>query len=274
MTTPTATPHGHVVSKDGTRIAFDRIGSGAPLILIDGALSSRTAGLNGALAAQLAHRFTVYTYDRRGRGDSGDTAPYAIEREIDDIEALVTEAGGSAGVYGISSGGALALDAANRLGPHITKLAIYEAPFVVDATRALLPDGYLQKMHKLVAADRRGEAVDLFMGRGIGLPGWMVVMMRLLPSRSGQKALAHTLPYDATIMGDTQSGRPLPRERWASITAPTLVVAGGKSPVWLKNAQLALAAMLPNATQQILAGQMHIVKAEALAPMLDAFFAD
>jgi pimeloyl-ACP methyl ester carboxylesterase len=262
-----------VTSKDGTRIAFDRSGQGKPVILVDGALSTRSAGLNGPLAELLAPRFTAYTYDRRGRGDSGDTPPYAVDREIDDLEALVDHAGGSACLYGISSGGVLALDAASRLGPKITRLAVYEAPFVVDQERAPLPDGYLARMQELVASDRRGDAVDLFMGTGIGLPGWMVFMMRFLPSRSGQKAVAHTLPYDATIMGDTQSGKPLPNDRWSSIMVPTLVVAGGKSPAWMQHGQHALAELLPTARHRTLEGQTHIVKAAALAPLLEEFFA-
>ena len=260
-----------VTSKDGTTITFDRIGSGDPVILIDGALSTRSAGLNAALAAQLAPQFTAYTYDRRGRGDSGDVQPYAIEREIEDIAALVEAAGGSACLYGISSGGVLALDAANRLGAKIRKLCVYEAPFVIDDTREPLPSGYLERLEELVASDRRGEAVDLFMGKGSGLAGWMVFMMRFLPFRAGQKALAHTIPYDAMVMGSTQSGRPLPRDRWTSISAPTLVIAGGKSPAWMKNAQLALADVLSSAEHRVLPGQMHIVKAEALAPMLRDF---
>jgi pimeloyl-ACP methyl ester carboxylesterase len=262
-----------VTSKDGTQIAFDRSGDGPPVILVDGALSDRRASLNVALAAELVARFTVYTYDRRGRGDSGDTAPYAIEREVEDIQALVDHAGGKADLYGISSGGVLALDAANRLGPKVTRLAVYEAPFVVDDTRAPLPDGYLTQLQELIASDRRGHAVDLFMGTGIGLPGWMISMMRFLPSRSGQKALAHTLPHDAAIMGNTQSGNPFPNDRWASITAPALVIAGGKSPLWMKNGQRALANLLPIAQHRTLEGQMHIVKAAALAPLLDKFFA-
>ena len=266
-------PMRKVMSKDGTQIAFDRSGDGPPVILVDGALSSRRASLNVELAAELAPHFTVYTYDRRGRGDSGDTPPYAIEREVEDIEVLVEEAGGSAHLYGISSGGVLALDAANRLGRKITRLAVYEAPFVVDNTRAPLPDGYLARLKELVASNRRSKAVDLFMGRGIGLPGWMILMMRFLPSRSAQKALAHTLPHDAAIMGDTQSGNPLPTDRWTSITAPALIIAGGKSPVWMKNGQRALADLLPIAQHHTLEGQMHIVKAATLAPLLDEFFA-
>jgi pimeloyl-ACP methyl ester carboxylesterase len=262
-----------VTSMDGTTIAFDRTGQGPALILVDGALSNRTVGLNGPLAELLAPHFTVYTYDRRGRGDSGDTAPYAVEREIEDIEALVDEAGGSACLYGISSGAVLALDAANGLGSRITRLAVYEAPFVVDDTRDPVPDGYLAHMKELVVADRRGEVVDYFMRVGIGLPGWMVFMMRFLPYRSAQKALAHTLPYDATIMEGTQYGRPLPAERWANVTIPTLVVVGGKSPNWMKHGQRTLAEMLPNARHRVLEGQTHIVKAAALAPLLDEYFA-
>jgi pimeloyl-ACP methyl ester carboxylesterase len=262
-----------VMSKDGTQIAFDRSGDGPPVVLVDGALSDRRASLNVALAAELVPRFTVYTYDRRGRGDSGDTAPYAIEHEVEDIEALVDHAGGKAALYGISSGGVLALDAANRLGPKITTLAVYEAPFVVDDTRAPVPDGYLAHLKQLVASGRRGQAVDLFMAKGIGLPGWMIFMMWFLPSRSDQKALAHTLPHDAAIMGDTQSGNPLPKDRWAAITVPALVIVGGKSPVWMRNGQRALADLLPIAQHRTLEGQMHIVKAAALAPLLDEFFA-
>jgi len=263
-----------VISRDGTRITYDRVGSGPAVILVDGSLSSRSAGLNAGLAAQLATQFSAYIYDRRGRGDSGDTLPYAVEREIEDIDGLVEAAGGAAHLYGVSSGGVLALDAANRLGTKITRLAVYEAPFVVDDARPPIPDGYPEQMQKLITQNRRGEAIDLFMSKGIGMPGWMVFMMRFLPFRAGQKALAHTLPYDVAVMGDTQSGKPLRAQRWASITAPTLVVAGGKSRTWMRNGQLALADILPNAEHRVLDGQMHIVKAEALAPMLIHFFSD
>ena len=143
----------------------------------------------------------------------------------------------------------------------------------MDDTRAPVPDGYLARLKELVASGRRGDAVDLSMSRGIGLPGWIIFMMRFLPSRSGQKALAHTLRHDAAIMGDTQSGNPLPKDRWAFITVPALVIAGGKSPVWMKNGQRALADLLPIAQHHTLEGQMHIVKAATLAPLLDEFFA-
>ena len=262
-----------VTSKDGTAIAFDRVGVGPPVILVDGALSSRSGSLNGPLAALLASRFTAFTYDRRGRGDSGDTPPYALEREVEDIEALVDEAGGSAFLYGISSGAVLALEATRRLPTKITKLALYEPPFVVDDTRRPIPSDYLARMTEMVTSERRGDAVRLFMTAGVGLPGAMVFVMRLMPSWSKMKALAHTLPYDATVMGDTQSGKPLPADRWASVTVQTLVVGGGKSPTWMKHGVSALADLLPNAQHRTLEGQMHVVKAAALAPLLVEFLA-
>jgi pimeloyl-ACP methyl ester carboxylesterase len=143
-----------VLSKDGAAIAFDKSGKGPPLILVDGALCYRASGPMGPLAALLAPHFTVFTYDRRGRGDSGDSAPYAVEREVDDIDALIQEAGGSAFVYGISSGAALTLEAANR-GCGIWKLALYEAPFIADDSRPPIPDDYMARLNGLLASDRR-----------------------------------------------------------------------------------------------------------------------
>ncbi|MER5324154.1 alpha/beta fold hydrolase [Streptosporangium roseum] len=261
-----------VVSKDGTTLAFDRIGDGPAVILVDGALCHRSSGPNGPLAALLAERFTVYTYDRRGRGDSGDTAPYAVEREVEDIEALIAEAGGSAFVYGISSGAALALEAAER-GLAISKLALYEAPFIVDDSRPPVPQDYRAQISDLLAAGRRGDTVKYFMRRGVGLPAVVVAMMRFMPAWAGLTAVAHTLAYDAAVMAGTQSGRSLPAGRWASVTPPTLVAVGGKSPGWMHNAMAAVADALPNARRHTLKGQTHIVKPQALAPVLIDFFA-
>ena len=259
-------------SRDGTAIAFDRSGEGPPVILVDGALSYRASGPNGPLAALLDKRFTVFTYDRRGRGDSGDTAPYAVDREIEDLQALIDQAGGSAYVYGISSGAALAMEAAHR-GLAIEKLALYEAPFVVDDTRPPVPEDYRERLDGLLASDRRGDAVRLFMSKGVRVPAIFVAMMRFMPAWSKLKAVAHTLPYDAAVMGDGQSGKPLPAGRWSSVTMPTLVVGGGKSPEWMRNGVKALADVLPNARHRTLEGQTHIVKPEALAPVLVEFFA-
>lgn len=262
-----------VHSKDGTTIAFDKSGEGPPVILVGGAFNSRSFGPNEPLAALLEQHFTVINYDRRGRGDSGDTAPYAVEREVEDLDALIEEVGGEAHLYGISSGAALALEAARRLPTKIEKLALYEAPFVVDDSRPPIPDDFLTQLEGLIASDRRGEAVRLFMRKGVGVPAVFVTMMRLMPAWSELKALAHTVPYDATIVEDYQRGNPLPAERWTSVTMPTLVVVGGKSPAWMRHAMGALADALPNARHRTLEGQTHIVKPEALAPALVEFFA-
>ena len=142
-----------VPSGDGTPIAFDRRGDGPPVILVDGALCHRGMGPSTPLAELLARRFTVFTYDRRGQGDGGDTAPYAVEREVEDIGALLNQACGAAFLYGVSSGAALALEAANRL-PGIRKLVLYEAPFIVDGTRAPIPKDYWVRIGESVAAGR------------------------------------------------------------------------------------------------------------------------
>jgi pimeloyl-ACP methyl ester carboxylesterase len=260
-----------VISKDGTPIAFDRSGNGPAVILVDGALCYRGSGPSGPLAAALAGHFTVFTYDRRGRGDSGNTAPYAVEREVEDIEALINEAGGSAFVYGISSGAVLALEAANH-GLAIKKLALYEAPFIVDDSRLPIPEDFVAQLYDRISADRRGDAVRLFM-KLVGVPGIFIALMRFLPAWSKLKAVAHTLPYDITLTQDNQRGKPLPARRWAAVTAPTLVVDGGKSPAWIRHAMRALADVLPNAKLRTLEGQTHMVKPKALAPLLVDFFA-
>jgi pimeloyl-ACP methyl ester carboxylesterase len=260
-----------VESKDGTAIAFDKAGRGPALILVDGALCYRGAGPSKSVAAELSADFTVFTYDRRGRGESGDTSPYAVEREIEDLGALIEEAGGSASLCGFSSGAVLALDAANR-GLGVEKLALYEPPFIVDDSRAPLPDDYASRLDRLIAADRRGDALRLFMGQ-VGMPKVLVALMRFMPAWSKLKSIAPTLRNDAAVMGDTQSGRSLPAERWNAVTAPTLVIAGGKSPEWMQNGTRALAAMLPSAERRSLEGQTHMVKAKPLAPLLREFLA-
>ncbi|MBA3426162.1 MAG: alpha/beta fold hydrolase [Rubrobacteraceae bacterium] len=260
-----------VTSSDGTKIAFDRSGEGPPVILVGGAFNTRSFGPNEGLSSLLAEHFTVINYDRRGRGDSGDTAPYSVEREVEDIQALIEVVGGSAHVFGISSGAALALETANR-GLSIEKLALYEAPFVVDDSRPPVPNDYLERLEELVASGRRSDAVRLFMREGVGIPAVFVVMMRFMPAWSKLKAVAHTVVYDAAIVDDYQKGHPLPDGRWASVTAPTLVAVGGKSPAWMRHAMQALADVLPNARHRTLEGQTHIVKPQALAPVLMEFF--
>jgi pimeloyl-ACP methyl ester carboxylesterase len=261
-----------VISKDGTSIAYDKKGQGPALLLIDGALCYRASGPMEPLAQLLKDHFTVYTYDRRGRGESGNTLPYDVQREIEDIEALIEVAGGSVYVYGISSGAALALEAANQL-KGIKKLAVYEAPFIVDDSLPPRPDDLLERMDNLVAANKRGDAVKLFM-KTVGAPSIIIAMMRFMPAWSKLKAIAHTLPYDFRILGDTGSGKPLPASRWASVNVPTIVMDGGKSPTWMRNAMKSLANVLPNVVQyRTLDGQTHMLKADALAPVLQEFFA-
>jgi pimeloyl-ACP methyl ester carboxylesterase len=259
-----------VISKDGTSIAYDRFGKGPAIILVGGAMSNRTAG--EPLAALLAEHFTVFTYDRRGRGDSGDTAPYAVEREVEDIDALIKEAGGSAFVYGMSSGAVLALEAAARI-EGITKLAMYEPPFIVDDSRSPLPEGYMTQITDLVSSGRRGDAVELFMTKAVEVPAEFIAPMRNDPMWAEMEKVAHTLVYDNIIMGDNMAGKPLPAGRWASATMHTLVMDGGESPPWMRNAAQAVADTLPNAQRRTLEGQTHGVANEALAPVLEEFFA-
>jgi pimeloyl-ACP methyl ester carboxylesterase len=254
-----------VTSRDGTTIAFDRLGDGAPIILVGGASADRSA--NASLAALLTEHFTVFNYDRRGRGDSGDTAPYAVEREVEDTEALIDEAGGSAFVCGSSSGAALALEAAAS-GLAIAKLALWEPPFIVDESRPRPPDDTATRVTELVSAGRRGDAVEFFMTKVVGLPAEFVAEARNAPRWQAQKALAHTLAYDDMILGDYS----LPTERVASVTAPTLVMAGGASFSFMRETARALADIIPEGQHRILEGQEHNVAPEALAPVLVEFF--
>lgn len=266
----TAITQSTVTSKDGTVIAYSQVGQGPALILVDGALCYRESGPSKALAAALSPYFTVVTYDRRGRGESGNTLPYAVEREVEDLEALIEAVGGTAFVAGQSSGSALAIEAANRLSG-ITKLALYEAPFVVDDTGKPVTQAFLTRLKELVVENQRTEAVKLFM-KQVGVPGFMVAIMPLMPMWSKLKAVAHTLPYDISMLIDYAEGKPLQGTLGASITAPTLVMDGGKSPTSMHHAMQALAQILPHANYRTLAGQNHMVKAEALAPVLVEFF--
>jgi pimeloyl-ACP methyl ester carboxylesterase len=259
-----------VRSADGTAIAFTRAGQGPPLILVDGAMCSRQFGPMPGLAEQLARDFTVYTYDRRGRGESGDTAPYSPDREVDDLEALVEQAGDAVYVHGTSSGAALALAAAKRI-PAIAKLSVYEPPFIVDDSRTALPDDFLPRLTSLVSAGRRGDAVKMFMSF-VGTPAIFTTVMPLTPVWGKLKAVAPTLVYDITIVADHQRGTPFTAGDWADVKAPTLVAAGGKSPAWMANATRALAGALPDSTYRTLPGQNHMVKAQAIAPVLTSFF--
>lgn len=259
-----------VISKDGTSIAFDRSGKGPAVILVGGAFQHRAIDPQTAqLAALLAQHYTVFHYDRRGRGNSSDTHPYAIEREIEDLEALINEAGGSAFVFGMSSGAVLALYAAAR-GLAITKVALYEPPFNSgDEPARQAAEHYTRELRALLTEGRRGDAVTLAMTTW-GAPAEAVAGMRQTPIWPLFESVAPTLAYDNAIMGDGS----VPTERLASLTVPTLVMDGGASPAFMHNAAQAVAHALPNAKLRTLEGQTHDVTPEVLAPVLVEFFAD
>lgn len=257
-------------SHDGTEIAFTRTGSGPALILVDGAMCHRAFGPGKDLVEQLNDAFTVYSYDRRGRGESGDAAVYSVDREVDDIDALIKEAGGSAFVFGQSSGAALALEAANRL-PGIAKVAAFEAPFIVDGTHPPRPADTLSRMRAYVDAGERGKAVKYFM-RIVGTPALVTAIMPLTPPWKQLKAVAHTLPYDLTILEGTGGGEPLDPSRYSRIGVPALIMAGARSPEYMVNSQRAIAGIVSGARFALLPDQTHMLKAEAVAPELKAFF--
>ena len=253
-----------VTSKDGTRIAYDRQGGGPAVVLVGGGLDDGSE--NAPLAAELADHFTVYNYARRGRGDSGDTSPYAVEREIEDIEALVAEAGGSAHLYGVSSGGMFALEAAAS-GLAIDRLAVYEVPYDTADGAPRRYQGYRERLGSALAGGRRGEAVELFM-RLAGSSEEDIRGARTSPYWSGLEALAHTLAYDAALYG-----RP-PTDRLATIARPTLVATGGGGGDLFESAADAMAASIPRAERRTVEGQGHVVDPKAFAPGLVRFFGD
>jgi pimeloyl-ACP methyl ester carboxylesterase len=262
---------GTVVSADGTRIRFDTWGQGRPLIMVDGATAHQAvAPLAAEVGALLQDELRVYGYDRRGRGESGDTAPYRVEREVEDLAALIEDTGTPALVCGMSSGAVLALDAA-AAGLPISGLALFEPPFVVDDSRPPAPADYVQRLDESMAAGRPGDAVELFLTGAVGMPAEHVAGVRQSPYWPGLEAVAHTIGYDGRIMGTTMSGAPLPADRWAAITVPTLVLHGRDTAPWLITAAQALTDLLPTASLRPVEGANHAVAAEVLAPVLREF---
>ena len=260
-----------ITSKDGTEIAYEEQGAGPAVILVDGALCYRSFGPMSHLAELLAPHFTVYTYDRRGRGESSNSRPYAVEREVEDIDAVIQEAGGGAFVYGISSGACLALEAAIKLGGKIKKLALYEPPYNSEKDAQQAWKEYRKQLAELLKADRRGDAVALFM-QFVGTPVDQIDGMRQAPVWPVFEAVAPTLAYDAAAMGED---RLAPVKRAASITVPALVMDGGANLAYMPfmhETATALAKAIPHAQQRTLEGQTHDVKLEVLAPVLVAFF--
>jgi pimeloyl-ACP methyl ester carboxylesterase len=253
-----------VASADGTAIAYDRMGSGPAVVLVCGGSVDRMS--NAPLATLLAQDYTVYNYDRRGRGDSGDGAEYAIEREFEDLDAIFAAVGGPACLYGTSSGAALAL-LATAAGRPVTKLALWEPPYILEGTRTVPPADTASIYRAFVAEGRRDKAAEYFMAEVVGLPAEFVAMAKESPWWPAQEAIAHTLAYDATIMGDYS----IPAEA-AAVTAPTRVFTGGASEDWMKAGNEAVLAVLPNASHWVIPDQQHNVDPAALAPALKEFF--
>lgn len=255
-----------VISQDGTHIAYERIGEGPALIYITGALCHRSFSPVAETARVLSSRFSVFSYDRRGRGGSGDTEPYAVAREVEDIESLIDEAGGSAYLYGHSSGAALALEAALSLGSKVRKVAMYEAPYNVDDEAFQESKVFDEQLKSLLKANRRGEAVAFFM-QGVGMPEEVVGGIKLSPDWPKLEALAHTIAYDLSIVAGV-----LPLERAANLTTPTLLMYGEASFPFMREVAQALAKAIPDAELCALKGQGHDVDTGVLLPLLADFF--
>jgi alpha-beta hydrolase superfamily lysophospholipase len=254
-----------VTSKDGTEIAYDRMGDGPPVVLVCGGSVDRTS--NAGLAALLAEDFSVLNYDRRGRGDSGDAAAYEVERELEDLDAVLAAAGGSACLYGSSSGAVLGLYAAAS-GRPVARLAMWEPPFILEGTRPKPPADTASIYRQFVAEGRRSDAAEFFMAKVVGMPEEFVAQAKASPWWPAQEAMAHTLAYDATIMGDYS----LPVDQMAAVTVPAAVLSGGASPDWLTQSARAAADAFPDGRHEVLADQQHNVDPAALAPALKRFF--
>lgn len=263
---------GSATSADGTAIAYERRGSGPALVLVDGALCFRDFGPTRTLATHLGERFTVHQYDRRGRGDSGaGSTPYRPDLEVEDLAAIVAAAGGDVILLGLSSGAVLALDAANRVAG-VRALVCWEPPLVVDPDGNVQPDDLLPRITTAVADGDRSTAVRLFM-RHVGTPRMAVAVMRRLPLWRKLTAVAHTLPYDLTILEGLRKGTDLPEGRWRDVGVPTLVMHGSKSPGGMGRGVAALDGLLPTSTHRVLDGQTHMVRPAPLSAAVVEFAA-
>ncbi len=257
---------GQIKSKDGSTIYFERHGDGPPLILVDGALCSSSFGPMPGLVPLLAEQFTVFVYDRRGRGKSEDQSPYNIEREVEDLDALINEAGGAACVFGMSSGGILSLQAAAS-GCNIKKLAIYEPPICVDKEEHQIANTNVKELQKLIESEKRTEAVKYFLKEAVEMHALVVFMMRWLPVWKQMKAVAHTLPYDASITAKW----PLSVLTDTNIDVPLYILGGEKSSESLHRSVHSLTDAIPHARSRMLEGQSHNVKPKVLVPELTNF---
>ncbi|CAL9590719.1 hypothetical protein SUDANB176_05227 [Streptomyces sp. enrichment culture] len=254
----------NILSRDGTSLGYESAGRGPAVVLVSGAMS--TGATVAPLAAPLSERFRVTVYDRRGRGASGDTAPYAVEREVEDLAAVIEAVGGEASLYGISSGGALALRAAAS-GLPVRHVAVYEAPYAMSEDDLGERARYTERLTAALAEGRRGDAVELFL-RLTGLGEAVIQGARQSPLWAGMESLAPSLAYDDAVMGDGS----VPRELLSSIRVPVLAIAGDQSPAWMREAARAVADAVPRGAYRTLEGQTHMVEPDVLAPVLAEFF--
>lgn len=255
-----------VVSKDGTTIAYDKVGEGPVVIIVLGALNSRKTGAK--LAKMLAPHFTAISYDRRGRGNSTDTAPYAPEREVEDLAAVIDDVGGSVYLYGHSSGAAIAMQTAKKLPKQVKKLAVYEAPYVLNADELKATKDYDEQLKKLLAAGKNGDAVALFI-KHVGVSDKQIAALQRMPMWKGLVAMAPTLAYDSDTLGE---GYALPKALLTGITTPTLVMHGGKGSESMRGTAEAISKTIPKAKLLTLEGETHGVSPKAVAPILMDFF--
>jgi pimeloyl-ACP methyl ester carboxylesterase len=258
-----------VTSADGTRIGYDSVGDGPPLILVAGATQYRAIDQTTPKLQRLLAEggLSVVNYDRRGRGESGDTPPYAPEREFEDLEALVAEVGGEAAVYGMSSGAILAVEAAGR-GVTMSKLLMYEPPCILDHDGPEPIDDYIETLDGFVAAGKPGEAMAYFLRRVAEMPHEAIEQFRASPAWPAFEAVGHTIAYDGRIMEPFSKGEPIPPGRWDAANQPTLVLAGGDSPAWMQGAAAKVAGALPDGEVSTLPGQTHDFEPAVLAPAM------
>ena len=263
-----------VTSTDGSTIAYDRSGEGPVVILVGGALSYRKFSKMEEIAAALAEHCTVINYDRRGRGDSTESGPYALEREIEDLAAIIDAEGGRASLWGWSSGGALALRAA-AAGIGVERVSVYEVPFMVQPGLSRPTRDYGERIDELLAAGDRNGLVKHFMRNAVGIPAPFVALMRISPMWKGLRSTAHTIGHDWVALGaHTMYGAPLDPHEWADVTMATLVVYGGKSPEPLRVSSKALRDVLPNAELHEIPGASHNIKTSAVVPLIAKFFVE
>jgi pimeloyl-ACP methyl ester carboxylesterase len=261
-----------IISSDGTTIAFDEIGHGNPILLVDGALGHRSQPQQQTLARLLSEHFMVINYDRRGRGDSTDSNPYAIEREIEDIEVLIDKVGGTAYVFGMSSGAILALKASKVLNGKVQKLALYEPPFILDTSRSPLSSNYVEDLIQANAENNADKALEIFMTRALLVPEEYLEPMRQDPMWEDMKSTAHTLVYDGIITQDLMRGKIWDADMWSSIIMPTCVIVGEHAEDFIRKSGKVLSDNVANAQLVTLAGQAHNVDMNVLAPTLIDFF--